>query len=218
MTDGLLTIHADNSTFSDVLAAVQRATGATVEVPSPSSERVFFSGGPGEPRDVMAALLNGSPYDYILLGSAQEPQALTRIMLTVRKTTPVTAAASSPARPLPAPKPEVDTTSSETPEPAFPNRPVGLNQGPPQQPNPNQPGQETNMPAQPPGTPQPGTPPGATQPGTSSQPGQMPGQPAAPGQVKTPEQMLQELQKLQQQQQQQLQLQNQLNQQNSFSR
>lgn len=191
MTDGLLTIHADNSTFSDVLAAVQRATGATVEVPAPSNDRVFFSGGPGEPRDVMAALLNGSPYDYILLGSAQEPQALTRIMLTIRKATPVTAAASSPARPVPTPKPEVDTTSSETPERVFPNRPVGVNHGPPQQPN--QPGQETNMPA-PPGTTQPGTPPGATQPGTSSQPGQMPGQPA--GQVRTPEQMLQELQKL----------------------
>lgn len=193
---GLLTIQADNSTFSDVLNAVQQATGASIEIPASSSERVYFRGGPGEPRDVLASLLNGSPYDYILLGSPQQPQAVTRIMLSLRKSAsaqPATAAAATPARKLPPAKPEVDTTESDNSEPAIPIR-----QQPPPPPSPAA------------GTP---APPGVAPPGQT-----MPGQPLQPGQVRTPEQMLQELQRIQQQQQQQLQLQQQLNQQNGFSR
>lgn len=193
LRDGLLTIRADNSTFSDVLNAVQRATGASIEVPASSSERVYFRGGPGQPRDVLASLLNGSSYDYILLGSAQQPQAVTRIMLTMRKSSgasPNTAAAMPPRPPSP-PKPEVDTTESDNSPAPVPPQVIA-----PPQPAPPTPAAGIAPP-----------PPQAT-----------PGQPILPGQVRTPEQILQELQKIQQQQQQQLQLQQQLNQQNNFSR
>jgi hypothetical protein len=81
MTGGLLTIDAPNSTLSEVLRGIHNATGATVEGSSPS-ERVAVRLGPGEPRQVIAALLKGTPYDYFILGSQEHPDAVTRIVLT----------------------------------------------------------------------------------------------------------------------------------------
>ncbi|PYV81363.1 MAG: hypothetical protein DMG93_15655 [Acidobacteria bacterium] len=57
---GQLTITARNSTLGDVLNAVKQKTGAAVDMPASSSERVVGQFGPGAPRDVMAQLLNGS--------------------------------------------------------------------------------------------------------------------------------------------------------------
>jgi hypothetical protein len=81
---GQLTIFARNSTMADVLAAVKQRTGASVEMPASSGERVVGQFGPGAPRDVMAQLLNGSHYDYVLLGSAADPRALKKVVLIAR--------------------------------------------------------------------------------------------------------------------------------------
>jgi hypothetical protein len=81
MEGGLLTIDAPNSTLSDVLSGVRRATGATIEGASPN-ERVAVRLGPGNPREVIAALLYGTPYDYVILGSQDRQDAVTRILLT----------------------------------------------------------------------------------------------------------------------------------------
>jgi hypothetical protein len=81
MANGLLTIDAPNSTLSEVLRGIHTATGATVEGASPS-ERVAVRLGPGYPRQVIAALLKGTPYDYFILGSQEHPDAVTRIVLT----------------------------------------------------------------------------------------------------------------------------------------
>src|SRR5262249_26597011 len=85
---GQLTITARNSTMSDVLNAVKQKTGAAVDMPAVTSERVVGQFGPGAPRDVMAQLLNGSHYDYVLLGSPSDPGALNKIVLTARATCP----------------------------------------------------------------------------------------------------------------------------------
>jgi hypothetical protein len=79
-----LTIVARNSTMADVLAAVKQKTGASVEMPASSGERVVGRFGPGAPRDVMAQLLNGSHYDYVLLGSPADPRALKKVVLIAR--------------------------------------------------------------------------------------------------------------------------------------
>src|ERR1700688_4699321 len=81
---GQLTTVARNSTMSDVLNAVRQKTGANVDMPAGSSERVVGQFGPGAPRDVMAQLLNGSHYDYVLLWSPADPGALTKIMLMAK--------------------------------------------------------------------------------------------------------------------------------------
>jgi hypothetical protein len=201
--DGLLSIRAENSTLGDVLRAVQNATGASIETPGFASERVYVNLGPGAPRDILASLLNGSHYDYILLGSQQQPGSVVRVMLTMRQNShEPPAAPAAMVRPTPPPSPAANSDDNDTPD-VPPDREVA---------KPNQPAQ-----------PAPGQPPTATPPVVTGQqqPGQPNGQPPnglqPTGQAKTPEQLLHDLQQLQQQQQQQLQLQQQLMQQNGFS-
>ncbi len=84
--DSQLTIVAPNSTLSDILRAVKKQTGAEIEIPA-APERVVTRLGPGPARDVVADLLNGSRFNYVLLGSAADDASLTRIVL-VAKTGP----------------------------------------------------------------------------------------------------------------------------------
>src|SRR6266851_7023336 len=86
---GQLTIVARNSTMVDVLTAVKQRTGAAVDMPAASGERVVGRFGPGTPRDVMAQLLNGSHYDYVLLGSPADPGALRKVVLMARVNGPM---------------------------------------------------------------------------------------------------------------------------------
>lgn len=82
--NGQLRIVAPNSTLSDILRAVRQQTGAMVDVPSKLTERVAASFGPGPARDVLAALLNGTHFNYVMVGSASNPGALERIVLMPR--------------------------------------------------------------------------------------------------------------------------------------
>jgi hypothetical protein len=82
--NGLLGIRAENSTMGDVLRAVQRATGASIDFPGLASERVNVDLGPGALRDIVTSLLDGSRYDYILLAS-QQSNTIERILLTRRR-------------------------------------------------------------------------------------------------------------------------------------
>jgi hypothetical protein len=117
--DGLLTIDAPNCTLSEVLSSVGHATGASIEGIT-SSERVAVRLGPGKPRQVIAALLEGTPYNYIIIGSPQNPGAITRIMLSQ--------AASGPEPNRPAPPQAVYHPPAEQPPP-FPVRPGGIVNG-----------------------------------------------------------------------------------------
>lgn len=82
--NGLLEIRAQNSSMGDVLRAVQRATGASIDFPGFASERVSVNLGPGPLRDIVMSLLDGSRYDYILVAS-QQPNSIERIVLTMRR-------------------------------------------------------------------------------------------------------------------------------------
>ena len=81
-----LTIVAPNSTLGDILRAVRKQTGAEIEIPA-APERVVTHLGPGPARAVMAELLNGSRFNYVLLGSPANDALLTRVVL-VAKTGP----------------------------------------------------------------------------------------------------------------------------------
>ena len=78
-----LTIVAPNSTLGDILRAVRKQTGAEIEVPA-APERVVTRLGPGLAREVMAELLNGSRFNYVLLGSPANDAVLTRVVLVVK--------------------------------------------------------------------------------------------------------------------------------------
>jgi hypothetical protein len=81
--NGQLTIVAPNSTLGDILRAVKKQTGAEIEIPS-ANDRVVTHLGPGTAREVMADLLNGSRFNYVLLGSAEDSKLLTRVVLVAK--------------------------------------------------------------------------------------------------------------------------------------
>jgi hypothetical protein len=99
--DGLLTIIAPNSTLGDILRGVRKHTSADIEVPANASERVVTRLGPAPAREVMAELLNGSRFNYILLGSPEDANALVRVVL-VAKTGPDTPAPAAADKSAPA--------------------------------------------------------------------------------------------------------------------
>ncbi len=75
-----LTIIAPNSTLAEILRAVRKHTGAEIEIPT-ANERVVTHLGPGPAREVVAELLNGSRFNYVLLGSPSDDAQLTRVVL-----------------------------------------------------------------------------------------------------------------------------------------
>jgi len=80
--DGLLTVHAHNANLAEVLNAIQRKTGASFEFPSSAAqEPVAVDLGPASPHDVLASLLNGSRFDYIVLGRPDDPNDIATVML-----------------------------------------------------------------------------------------------------------------------------------------
>jgi hypothetical protein len=97
--NGELTIVAHNSTLGDVLRAVRKQTGANFDVPPNATERVVTDLGPGPARDVLAALLNGSHFDYVILGSISDPTQIERLVLTPKTTAPETASVAPPPPP-----------------------------------------------------------------------------------------------------------------------
>jgi hypothetical protein len=81
---GLLTIVAQNSTLAAILLDVRKLTGASIDVPSGATERVVARLGPGPARDVLAGLLNGTSFNYVMVGSPSDPEALSALLLTAK--------------------------------------------------------------------------------------------------------------------------------------
>jgi hypothetical protein len=107
--DGMLTIVAPNSALGDILRGVRKHTAADIEIPATASERVVTRLGPGPPREVVAELLNGSHFNYILLGSPDNAKLLVRVVL-VAKTGPDNPAPPAQADNKAAPTPPSDAT------------------------------------------------------------------------------------------------------------
>jgi hypothetical protein len=83
--NGLLSIKANKATFSDVLYAVQQRTGADIDIPAGAEqERVVTDIGPGPVQEVLASLLNGSNFNFLILNSPDDPQKLDKVVLTLR--------------------------------------------------------------------------------------------------------------------------------------
>jgi AMIN domain len=82
--NGLLRIHAERATLSQVLFEVQRQTGAEIAIPAGAeSEEIVVELGPAPAREVLAALLNGSRYNFIFVGN-NRGRNLQKAILSVR--------------------------------------------------------------------------------------------------------------------------------------
>ena len=94
-SNGDLTIVAHNSTLSDVLKEVREHTGAEFDIPANANERVVADLGPGPARSVLAELLNGTHFNYVMVGSTSDPKAIQSIVLTPRTGGPDTPIATN---------------------------------------------------------------------------------------------------------------------------
>ena len=83
--DGLLAIKSNKATLSEVLYAVQQRTGAEVSIAAGAQqEKVVVDIGPAPAAEVLARLLNGSRFNFLILSSANDPRQLDRVILTPR--------------------------------------------------------------------------------------------------------------------------------------
>jgi len=102
--NGQLTIIAPNSTLGDILRAVRKQTGAEIEIPE-ATDRVVTRLGPGPAREVIAELLNGSRFNYVLLGSPEDAGQLTRVVLVAKAGPDTPKTGAQPGQPQAAAQP-----------------------------------------------------------------------------------------------------------------
>ena len=93
---GRLTIVSQNSTLGDILRAVHVKTGAQVEFPGNVTERVVGRMGPGPANQVLAQLLHGTNFNYIILGSATDASKVEKLILTRKPPETPAGATSAP--------------------------------------------------------------------------------------------------------------------------
>jgi hypothetical protein len=95
LTDGKLTVSAQNSDLTAILQQVARASGMSIEGLGKTT-RVFGVYGPGNPRDVLTDLLDGSGYNFVMLGGGNG-SAPAKLVLTEKPAGPPPPANASPA-------------------------------------------------------------------------------------------------------------------------
>jgi hypothetical protein len=135
--DGLLAITAENTSLAAVLKLVAQKTGAVIDLPPGSGqEPIVAHAGPGRASDVVAQLLKGSRFNFVVVSSPRHPYEPERVILSWRPeeievaksvSAPATAVASpvpkaSPesAAPVPVVVPEVDSILTPPKEPLSP--------------------------------------------------------------------------------------------------
>jgi hypothetical protein len=83
--DGLLSIVASKATLSEVLYAVQQRTGADIAIPAGAEqERVVANFEPAPAPEVLARLLNGSNFNFLILSAPNDPRHVDRVILSPR--------------------------------------------------------------------------------------------------------------------------------------
>jgi hypothetical protein len=125
--NGLLSIHANKASLSEILFAVHQRTGAEVAVAAGAeTEQVVAEYGPAPAPEVLARLLNGSRFNFLILSSPDNPQKLDRVILSLRGNGAVV-----PLQQIPAPAEDEEVSAPVAANP--PNEPAVAN-APPQPP------------------------------------------------------------------------------------
>src|SRR5258706_11932907 len=100
---GLLSINSNKANLSEVLFAIHEKTGAEIAIPAGAEqEQVVAEYGPAPAPEVLAHLLNGSKFNFLILSSSTDPHALDRVILSSR-----------PEGPMPQPRPQARVVVEE---------------------------------------------------------------------------------------------------------
>ncbi len=113
--DGLLTVRAQNSSLVNILTQIQHLTGLVVDGLS-QDHRIYGQYGPGSISTTLSALLDGSGYDFVIVGGASG-HAAARLILSTPGSTGVADTAS------PAVANDQEATPADQTEPADPTAP-----------------------------------------------------------------------------------------------
>ena len=125
MQDGKMSLTSDKASLAEVLNELRSQTGADIVIP-PGAEReeVAVSLGPASPRDVISQLLNGSRYNFIILGGNDDANKVSKLILTPKTAGGVVPQVESddPAAVMPDPVPvaQMQAQRSSGPAPAVP--------------------------------------------------------------------------------------------------
>lgn len=84
---GELSVDANNSSLSAILHQVGTSSGMTIEGLDEDA-RIFGSYGPGSPRDILSALLDGAGYNVMMFG-VTEAGAPRELVLSARSSAPL---------------------------------------------------------------------------------------------------------------------------------
>src|SRR5215475_7299605 len=83
--NGLLGIVANKATLSEVLYAIQQKTGADIAIPAGSEqEKVVAEYEPAPAPEVLAHLLNGSRFNFLIVSAPDDPTKLDRVIFSTR--------------------------------------------------------------------------------------------------------------------------------------
>jgi hypothetical protein len=137
--DGLLSISSNRASLSEILFAVHQRTGAEIAIPAGAEqEKVMIELGPAPAPEVLAHLLNGSKFNFLILSSSTDPHALDQVILSARSEGPIT----PPSRPAArrqeareddeaAAEPKIEQQNPPTQPPAENPNPQANGQAPP---------------------------------------------------------------------------------------
>jgi AMIN domain-containing protein len=119
---GRMSIWANRATLAEVLDEIHRKTGADVPIPpGAQQELVVTSIGPAPVREALASLLNGSQFNFIVVGYDGDPGRLKSLILTPHgQSTPqpmITYTQPAVAQSAPPPDPEPDQEGPSNPQP-----------------------------------------------------------------------------------------------------
>jgi hypothetical protein len=115
---GLLAIHSNKATLSEILTAVQQRTGAQVSgAAGGEQEQVVVDLGPAPAAEVLSRLLYGSKFNFLILSASSNPDQLDRVILTPRVDL------GSMPQPLPQMQAAEEPPTND-PEPPPPEQPV----------------------------------------------------------------------------------------------
>jgi hypothetical protein len=168
---GELTVHAQKATLAEVLYAIQQRTGADIPIPAGAEqEQVVADAGPGPAKDVLTALLTGTRFNFIVVGSDQNDGGLRSVILSPK---------SDLGTSMPAGMQPVTPVTQEQDVPDVPQEQVQL---PPPDAPPPPPMQPNEFPAQPPPEVMQGQQPNQGQPNSNHAPTDQPQQSTGPGQ------------------------------------
>jgi AMIN domain len=85
-----LWVSAHKANLSEVLFAIHQRTGAEIAIPAGAEqEQVVGDIGPAPAPQVLAQLLNGSKFNFLILSSSTDPGALDRVILSSRPEGPM---------------------------------------------------------------------------------------------------------------------------------